>query len=99
ERSVAKGDDPHVHARIIQIISKQGQLLIGVTPPTFDLGKSQPPSLQREIVSIDRSERVVRHDCDHYRAVPQSDILRCAVGIKFPTKGLGVHWGAKSCGI
>lgn len=60
--SASKGDDTHYHARIVQIVSKQYELLIGVTPPMYNLGGSQPLLQQWEIVSFGITEGVVRHN-------------------------------------
>jgi hypothetical protein len=60
ERPTFVRDDPHRHARLIEVLLEQCGLLPGIAPPARDLGRLQPGPEHRQVLPRHGSKSVWR---------------------------------------
>jgi hypothetical protein len=61
ERPAVQGHDPHLHARLAEVLFQQRRLLHSIAPPARHLGRAQPPAEPRQIRPRGRPEAIAGH--------------------------------------
>src|SRR5215203_211588 len=57
--SALMADDPHRHARVLEILLEQRDLPVGVAPPALDFRRFQPSARHRHVGWRHRAEAVI----------------------------------------